>query len=155
MTTKDTGIKIDRVSFQLGMINCFAEMVACGVKDLAISPPISPEDFAPVKTASDLIVKKFGIESYLEKNLLITSLQAEKFTRDKWSILYFKEKETLDTYLDLKREKQELENAGIYERLAEKELSRRFMKLLSYPDEVIDQKLSREKPDSPFILIDE
>jgi hypothetical protein len=31
---------VDKVSFELGMINCFAEMVSCGVKKLAISPPL-------------------------------------------------------------------------------------------------------------------
>lgn len=28
---------IDRVSFEIGMINCFVEMVACGVKRLALT----------------------------------------------------------------------------------------------------------------------
>ena len=35
MEEKKGNFKIDRTSFQLGMINCFAETVACGVKKLA------------------------------------------------------------------------------------------------------------------------
>jgi len=52
-------LTIDDFSFQLGMINCFAEMVACGVKRMAISPPLSPDDYSRVSAASDLIVKQF------------------------------------------------------------------------------------------------
>ena len=46
------GMKIDRISFQLGMINCFVEMVACGVKKMAISPPVTPQDYELVGEAS-------------------------------------------------------------------------------------------------------
>jgi len=35
-------LKIDRISFQLGMINCFVEMVACGVKKIGIKPSAFP-----------------------------------------------------------------------------------------------------------------
>ena len=41
--------EIDPRSFQLGMINCFAEMVAAGVKRLAISPPLAPEEYKEIK----------------------------------------------------------------------------------------------------------
>ena len=42
----DKKFKIDKLSFQLGMINTFVEMVACSVKKLAISPPLTPEDYS-------------------------------------------------------------------------------------------------------------
>ena len=77
-------IQIDRISFQLGMINCFVEMVACGVKKLAISPPVSPDDYKIVGNASEKIVRGFGIKSYIEKSLLITDLQPAEFTKGKW-----------------------------------------------------------------------
>jgi hypothetical protein len=41
---KPRDLVIDRLSFQLGMIDCFAEMVAAGVKRLAISPPLDQEE---------------------------------------------------------------------------------------------------------------
>ena len=96
-------MEIDALSFQLGMINCFVEMVACGVKRLALSPPLSPEDYARLEKASEEIVQGFGVKSYLEKSLLITDLQSEDFTRGKWSILYYKRDDTLDAYSRLKR----------------------------------------------------
>ena len=86
MSEKNQDLKIDRISFQLGMINCFVEMVACGVKKLALSPPLLPEDYKKIETASQDITAGFNIKSYLEKSLLITGLQTEDFTKGKWSM---------------------------------------------------------------------
>lgn len=144
--------EIDRISFQLGMINCFVEMVACGVKKLALSPPISPEDYEAIGKASEEIVKGFGIKSYLEKSLLITDLQSEEFTKGKWSILYYEKDEVLKAYLALKDKKHQLEKSGQYDKKARKEISREFMRLLSYPEDKIEDKLSKDKPSTPFML---
>jgi len=143
---------IDTYSFQLGMINCFVEMVACGVKRLAISPPLTPDEYARIETASEKIAQAFGVASHLEKSLLITDLQSEDFTKGKWSILYYEGEPTLECYLGLKERKERLEAAGSYDERARKELSREFMRLLSYPDEVIDSKLSQAAPSDPYVL---
>lgn len=149
-----TSIEIDRISFELGMINCFAEMVACGVKGLALSPPISPQDHERIKQASDDIVKGFGIRSYLEKSLLVTDLQSEEFTKGKWSILYYEDDDVLNVYLALKEKKQRLENSGEYDKEARREMSREFMRLLSYPEDKIQEKLSQDTSPSPYMLIE-
>lgn len=154
MTGDTDKLEIDRISFQLGMINCFVEMVACGVKTLALSPPLCPEDYKKIRIASEKIVKGFNIQSYLEKSLLVTYLQTDDFTRGKWSILYFKDNEVLRQYLELKEKKNRLEAAGKFDNDAGKEISREFMKLLSYPGDVIDAKLSQTTPISPFMLIE-
>ena len=145
-------LKIDKLSFQLGMINCFAEMVSCGVKMLALSPPIDPEDYEMIKNASDEIVKGFGIKSYLETSLIITDLQSEEFTQGKWSILYYEEDSVLKTYLTLKEKKSVLEKTSQYDKKARKELSREFGRLLSYPEEKIEEKISKKDPSTPFML---
>jgi len=143
---------IDKISFQLGMINCFVEMVACGVKKLALSPPIFPEDYKVIAKASEGTVKGFGIKSYLEKSLLITDLQSEEFTKDKWSILYYEDDHTLNAYLALKEKKQKFETSGRYERDARKEIAREFGRLLSYPEDKIEEKISKDTPPTPFML---
>ena len=145
-------MKLDKISFDLGMINCFAEMVACGVKTLAISPPIVPEDYELISTFSDEIINNFGIQSYLEKTLLITDLQSEQFTKGKWSILYFKNEEILKKYLELKEKKQKLETLGQYDSTSRKDISRTFMQLLSYPEEKITEKLSQKIKKDPYLL---
>lgn len=147
-------IKVDKISFQLGMINCFVEMVACGVKKLAISPPISPSDYEFVGKASEEIVRGFGIEFYLEKSLLITDLQPAEFTEGKWSILYYEDDKVLEDYLALKKNKQKLEQSGRYDEKARKKISFEFGRLLSYPREKIDGKISLESLPTPFMLVD-
>jgi hypothetical protein len=146
---------IDKISFQLGMINCFVEMVACGVKKLALSPPLTPEDYDTLAEASNKMTEEFKIYSYLEKSLLLTYLQSEDFTRGKWSILYYKDEAVLDRYLQLKSESKKLETSGIYTKAAKQEISREFMRLLSYPDHIIEEKIYQAGSGSPFMLISE
>ena len=145
---------IDRYSFQLGMINCFVEMVACGVKSLAISPPLLPADHTKLAPLSEKVVAGFGIRSYLEKSLIITDLQSEDFTKGKWSILYYKDEEVLKKYFYLKETKKRMEDQGIYNSKAGKMISTEFMKLLSYPEYMIKEKIAGKGNTSPFILID-
>jgi len=151
---KMSEIKIDRISFQLGMINCFVEMVACGVKKLALSPPISPHEYKLIGKASEETVKGFGVKSYLEKSLLVTDLQPAGFTKGKWSILYYENDEVLNAYLILKKRKKELEQSGQYDVKARKEISLEFGRLLSYPEEKIVEKISQESPLMPFMLLE-
>lgn len=145
-------MNVDRLSFQLGMINCFAEMVAVGVKRLAISPPLTPDDYEALRDASEAIVTGSGIRSHLEKSLLITDLQSPEFTLGKWSILYFKRQATLDAYMELKDRKAALEEAGSYNLESRQEISRDFMRLLSYPEETIESKLKAGGTEDPFVL---
>ncbi|MGD2122655.1 MAG: hypothetical protein PVJ76_12965 [Gemmatimonadota bacterium] len=144
---------IDLRSFQLGMINCFAEMVAVGVKKLAISPPLSQEEYGALREASDAIVEGSGIHSYLETSLLVTDLQSAEFTEGKWSILYFNDPETLAAYKALKERKAELEGAGRYDGQARHQISAEFMRLLSYPEGVIKAKIEGGGEEDPFILV--
>jgi len=153
MADKRGSLRVDRLSFQLGMINCFVEMVACGVKRLAISPPLSPEDYELLRGASEKIVEGFAIKSYLERSLMVTALQTSDFTKGKWSVLYYKEDETVEAYLALKERMRRIEGAGTRDREAAAEISRAFMRLLGYPDDVIDAKLSRERPTDPYIYL--
>lgn len=145
--------RIDRISFQLGMINCFVEMVACGVKRLALSPPVSPEDYPLLEPLSAEIVERFHIRSYLEHSLMITDLQSEDFTRGKWTILYYEDPGVLQAYQTLKTRQKHLQDSGRYDTDASRELSREFMRLLSYPESKIEQKLQRAGEEDPPLLI--
>ena len=152
MVNEQKAVSIDSYSFQLGMINCFIEMVGCGVKRMAISPPLSEDDYARIQGASAKIASEFGVSFCLEKSLLVTDLQTEDFTKGKWLILYYRDEATLTAYHELKSRKKQLEEAGAYDEAARKKLSREFMQLLSYPQDVIDAKLSQAKPSDPYVL---
>lgn len=145
--------KIDIISFQAGMINCFVEMVACGVKRLALSPPVDPANYEIIGKISDEVVKGFGIKSYLEKSLLITDIQSAEFTRGKWSILYFADQDVLKEYLELKEKKSDLAAKGELDSEAMREITKAFGRLLSYPEEIIEEKINQENPPEPFSLV--
>jgi hypothetical protein len=147
-----TGLRIDRASFQVGMINCFCEMVAVGLKRLAISPPLTPLEYEAIRETSATIVEGSGIHSFLERSLLVTHLQSAEFTRGLWSILYFKDPEVLEDYLVLKERRTSLEDTGSPTPEALAEISRAFMRLLSYPEEVIEEKIRGGGVADPFVL---
>lgn len=58
---------IDRLSFQAGMINCFVEMVACGVKKLALSPPLTPDEYEKIKPWSKKLLTGLGCHRGLKR----------------------------------------------------------------------------------------
>lgn len=145
---------LDAPSFQLGMINAFAEMVAAGVKRLALSPPLDPREYEAIREPIEAIVGGCGIRDHLETSLLVTALQSPGFTRGKWSVLLYKEPETLETYLGLKQRKEALERQGAYDAEAQREVSRAFMRLLSYPATVIEEKIRDACGADPFLLSD-
>ena len=145
--------KIDEFSYKVGMINCFVEMVACGVKKLAISSPLTPVEYEQIKAASDKIVNGFKVKSHLEKSIIITALAPEEFTKGTWSILYYKNDDVLESYLGIKKRIENLKMQGKYDKGAYENISREFMRLLSYSDDVIEEKISKKEPESPYLLI--
>jgi hypothetical protein len=148
-------LNIHRNSFLLGMINAFAEMVAVGLKPLAISPPLTPAEYEAVRSDSEAIVEGSGILSFLETSLLITDLQSPEFTEGKWSILYFKAEETLDAYRNLKERRRLLEERGPVPPEDLHEISKEFMRLLGYPGETIERKLAAGGTDDPYMLLED
>jgi hypothetical protein len=150
---QENKFEIDRLSFFLGMINGFVEMVVVGVKRLALSPPLTPEDYESLGTASAEIAEKSGVRWHLERNLLVTDLQTPEFTKGKYSVLYFKAQETLEAYLELKRRKTNLEAAGGYDAEQRRQISREFMQLLSYPEDVIEEKLEQAGSQDPYMHV--
>ena len=144
---------LDTRSYQIGMINSFVEMVSCGVKPLAISPPILPEDLPLMEAASEKICEGFQVHYYVEQSLMVSALQSAEFTKGANSILYYKDPAVLETYLSLKRQMEGLDQspAGEDKKL---ELSVTFGHLLGYSDQVIRQKVASGQ-DMPFMLKEE
>lgn len=143
---------LDPISYKIGMINCFIEMVACGVKPLAISPPIPPEELLLLEQASRELSHGFGTRYETVDSLMITDIQSAEFTRGKASILYYKTEEAIRTYHDLARRVAELEAKGCYTGRERHDISWAFGKLLGYPDEVIEKKVDSDKRTDPVML---
>ena len=86
---------MDKRSFILGMITAFCECVAGGCKRLALSPPLTPGDYAAVAEEACAIIEKHGLIHYHERNLDLP----EPFD---W-ILIAGKRETIDRYIALRQ----------------------------------------------------
>lgn len=58
----------DKRSFILGMVTAFCECVAAGCKRLALSPPLTREDYAQVSGEAMEIIQKHGLIGWHEEN---------------------------------------------------------------------------------------
>lgn len=129
----------------LGGVGAFSEMVQAGVKKLAISAPLSPMDMDRVMADAQRIAAEHHVEIFRESELLVTDLFADSVTKGKDVLLIYKGT-TKDEYLRLKSEATKLQNAGQYHGAARTELSRRFGKMLSYPNARINELLAQQSP---------
>jgi hypothetical protein len=77
-----------------------------------------------------------------ETDFLVTDLYPADVAEGKHVLLIYTG-DTLEQYLELKADKASLVAAGKYEGEARKEIARRFGRLLSYPDPIIDDLINR------------
>ena len=136
--------KLDRRSYNLGMIYAFAEVVGSGVKRLGLSPPLTEEEYESVIDDTRLIADEYGVTLHTDRDFLETLLFNPEYTRGKIVIHLADSGETLDEYLRLKERKRRLEEAGELTRAKEEEIARGLGALLSYSEEAIERLL--EKP---------
>ena len=86
----------DKRSFILGMITAFSECVVGGCKRLALSPPMTAQDYEMVRKEAEEIIEKHGLIHFHEQNL---DQPEEK--RYEW-ILIARREETINKYKDLR-----------------------------------------------------
>ena len=87
---------LDKKSYILGMITAFSECVAGGCKRLALSPPLTREDYVQMADEANLIIEKHGLLHYHERNL-----DQPESSRFEWILIAGKQR-TIDQYLDLR-----------------------------------------------------
>ena len=132
---------IDERSYQLGVIGGFAEVVGVGVKKLALSSAMSPDDMAGLREEAEKIVARNNAQCFLETNFLVTDLFPIEVTEGK-HVLFIYLDPVKDEYMALKARKQQLIDDGEYEGEARKEIAREMGRLLSYPEERIEAMLA-------------
>ena len=132
---------IDQRSYNLGGIGAFAEMVGAGVKKLALSSPLDPEEMDATIQEAERIAADNGTGVYRETDFLVTDLFSANLTDGKHVLLICNET-TLQEYMDLKARKQQLIEAGQYDSDARVEVAKRMGELLSYTEEKIASLLA-------------
>ena len=139
--------KLDRRSYNLGMIYAFAEVVGSGVKRLGLSPPLTEDEYESVIDDTRLIAEEYGVtlrRASARRDFLETLLFNPEYTRGRIVIHLADSRDTLDEYLRLKERKRRLEESGELTRAKEEEIARCLGALLSYSEEAVESLL--EKP---------
>ena len=131
-------------SYNLGIMGGFAEVVRLGVKTLALSEVMAPEEMDHLMGDAEEIAERNQVDIWRETNFLVTDLYPADVADGKHVLLIYTG-DTLNRYLAIKADKKALQDAGAYEGEAREMIARRFGRLLSYPEPVIDDLLAREK----------
>jgi hypothetical protein len=135
---------IDEHSYNLGIMGGFAEVVRLGVKTLALSEVMDPAVMDHLMEDAEVIADRNQVEIWRETDFLVTDLYPADVAEGKHVLLIYTG-ETLDRYLQIKADKKALQDAGDYTGEARENIARRFGRLLSYPEPVIDDLLARDK----------
>lgn len=136
--------KIDSFSYQLGVMDCFCEMVAAGLKRLAMSHPCeTKEERDSYLEEVKKLCQQYEISFYAEDDPLLTPLFPESLNKGKYNYLFFRTQDVLEEYLQLKACQKEALEKGIYTEQKAKETAVCFGKLLSYPEDGIARLLQK------------
>ena len=137
---------IDNYSYHLGAADCFCEMVAAGVKKIALSHPCnSKEERDSFLEDFDRLKEKYGVDYYVEDHPFLTALFPEEMNKGKYNVIFYCERQYLDRYLELKNMKEELISAGKYEGEERIRIAREYGRLLSYSEEGIERLLAKAR----------
>lgn len=134
---------IDQRSYNLGIMGGFAEVVRLGVKKLALSEVMTPREMDGVMEDAEVIAKRNEVKIWRETDFLVTDLYPADVAEGKHVLLIYTG-DTLDEYLAIKADKAALIAANHYEGRAREDIARRFGRLLSYPENVIDDLLAKQ-----------
>jgi len=142
---------MDQYSYELGVVGAFSELISAGVKQLALSAPLSPEEMDQFQVDAEEIAARHGVSIYRESDLIVTNLFPSDVASGKDVLLLYRGT-TLEEYLSLKSDKAKLEKKGGYDSEAMIRVSRRFGRMLSYSPREINRLLARN---SSFRTLDD
>ena len=131
--------------YHCGVIDAFNEMIASGVKRLALSHPFeSKEERQQMLPFVEQICAEYHTMYYLEDRLLKSDLFPASAHEGKYMILFYQDEKTLQDYLLLKQVKAEAIRRREYAsvRMA---IAYRFGELLSYPQKQIERLIAENK----------
>ena len=134
----------DLDSYHLGMIYAFAEIVGSGVKPLALSPPMTREEYDRLKTPIRLMADEYKVHLLVDDDFLITKLFNPAFTEGKVVVHMAKEISILDRYKALKELKSRRRREGKLVK-AEEEIAVGLGLLLGYDEETVADLLKNPR----------
>ncbi len=131
------------LSYSLGTISGFGELVNSGVKKLALSAVLPAAEMDRLVAAARPVAERNKVLLYRESDLLITDLFPADVARGK-DVLLIYQGTTKDEYLQLKADARAQTLAGSDTGKAREAIARRFGRMLSYPTWRINQLLAQQ-----------
>jgi hypothetical protein len=135
---------IDKRSYRLGGIGAFAEVVGAGVKKLALSSAMTPQEMDALMDEAKKIAERNSVNLYRETDFLVTDLFPASVTEGKHVLLIYLDP-VKEEYMALKTEKEKLIANRKYDGEARLEIARGMGRLLSYTEEKIEALLAAKK----------
>ena len=133
--------EFDLLSYYAGMTAAFAEVVAAGVKPLALSHPYTPAERAQMWAPTVAIATEHGVNCWLEKDFLVTPLFPAAVTAGREVIFLAADAAVWAQYQALKTRQQENGGTGRSPHV-DLELAREFGRLLGYTPAKIEALLT-------------
>lgn len=124
-------------SYYAGITAAFCEIVANGVKQLALSPPYTDAELAQMMPITYQIGAEHGVTVYIDADFLVTPLFDPAFTAGKHVILLAQSEAVVEQYLALKAWRKTAVSTNTLHQIA-----RQFGHLLSYSDTAINQLIN-------------
>ena len=129
---------LDPYSYRCGVIDCFNEMVAAGVKSLALSHPVdTQEELDALVSYAHESCRRYHTKLYPECAPLVTDLFPAGLNRGKYNILFYQADHVIEEYIRLKERKAGMMESGAYFGGNRSRLAWDYGRLLSYPEETI------------------
>ena len=97
---KSKNLKMDQYSYELGVVGGFSELISAGVKQVALSAPLSPEEMDQFQVDAEKIAAKHDVSVYRESDLIVTDLFPSDVASGKEVLLLYRGT-TLEEYLSL------------------------------------------------------
>lgn len=126
---------------ELGVVAAFSELVNAGVKQLALSSPMTPDEMDAFYPLAMEAAKVHNVLVTREPDLIKTSLFPEDIVEGK-EVLLLHQGNTKYAYDQLKRDQEVMISSNTYDKAARQEISRRFGRLLSYSPRKINKLLA-------------
>lgn len=139
---RNTSGKMDKHSYEQGVVGAFSELIQAGVKQLALSAPLTSEEMDLFTADAEKAAARYGVSVYREPDLIVTDLFPEDVAVGKEVLLLYRGT-TLEEYHLLKEDIAALEKNGNYSGKNRIEVARRFGRLLSYSPREINRKIAQ------------
>lgn len=128
-------------AYELGVVAGFSELINAGVKQLALSSPMTPEKMDEFIVEAERVAATHNVLVYRESDLIVTDLFPADIAKGQ-DVLLLYQGTTKKEYETLKSDQSELVNSDRYAGEASLTIARRFGRMLSYSPKKINQLLA-------------